>query len=185
MNFCVHNTQLHTRTHKTLHIGSIPKTAILKEDCATISFTEIPSVVGWRQSDDYTKIECENSEKQVGNLMFRWNKNNYLEVKANECYSHHIIEKLYTTDGLVRWATHKKKYVPEWSPLYDTIDSLMIDTERQYDIFESDGNGCYFYRGQELSDSSKLFNKYSVVVHVDSCNRFQYYVSFKELGPTQ
>lgn len=82
--------------------------------------------MGWKEGGAST---TEDSEKTIGNLKFRWNTNDYLEVKkVTNRYNYHATMKHYKENGLEKFIG---KITPsqttysqdEWRPIYRTPDS--------------------------------------------------------------
>lgn len=88
-----------------------------------------PKIVGWLQEFQNTSSP-QNSEKTIGNLKFRWNSNNYLEVqRVSNVNSYNATMKHYTgSDGLKTFignltdAGQTQYSVSEWRPIYRTWD---------------------------------------------------------------
>ena len=148
-----------------------------------------PQVGGWRQSNNDAATETTNSVRTVGNLKFRWNSNDYLEVMEVVSNSHNVTEKRYSeSGGLVVFDKHTASggaqySTSSWEPIYETgggpwnvvPTSLPVYQERLYEILEFNSP----------SGASSVFNKYSIVTWHDGWSRFQYHVTFANLGPTQ
>jgi hypothetical protein len=149
-----------------------------------------PQVVGWRQSNLADATEVTNSVRTVGNLKFRWNSNDYLEIiKVSNTYQYSLTEKEFHSNSLNTFkhqnASGATQYnSSDWKAIYLEWDgsswatvptSLGVYQERQYEIMEVDTS----------SNASSVFNKYTVISYNDGWGRFHYEVTYKSFGATQ
>ncbi len=149
-----------------------------------------PQVVGWRQSNLADATEVTNSVRTVGNLKFRWNSNDYLEIiKVSNTYQYSLTEKEFHSNSLNTFkhqnASGATQYnSSDWKAIYLEWDgsswatvptSLGVYQERQYEIMEVDTS----------SNASSVFNKYTVISYNDGWGRFHYEVTYKNFGATQ
>ena len=144
--------------------------------------------VGWLESV-YHSSTTGDSETTVGNLKFRWNTNDYLEIqKVANANSYNATEKHFKSSGITFKGNHtasgSTQYnTSDWKPIYWTYSfsdptgwnivpvSLGTYEERQFEIYEQNS----------ISSAITHFAVYKITTFKNGWGAYSYNVTYIEL----
>jgi len=153
---------------------------------ATIEASPVPQIVGWNEGDAST---TENSEKTIGNLKFRWNTNDYLEVKkVSNTYIFNATMKHYTNGfGLKTFignliSTGGTQYsTSEWRPIYKTWDGNGYnDPPVSLNFYEE--IHIEIYQQTSFNDATE-YATYSIKTFKNGYSHYSYIITYNILAP--